>query len=79
MTLWSMTLLELWAWEKPQEELCDRSASPWDNAPRRPSHADRRRAFQRACFAEEFSLLPRAWQRKRKIRRLFEDLLDLAA
>jgi len=42
--LWWHTLLELWAWHKAQEELTDRSASPWDKEPRRPSHADRRNA-----------------------------------
>lgn len=79
VTLWSMTLLELWAWDKPHAELCDRRASPWDDPTRRPSHADRRKAFQRACFEQEYSQLPRVWQRKRKIRQLFQDLLDQAA
>jgi hypothetical protein len=51
---WVHTLIELWAWELPQEALCDRSASPWDDAERRPSHADRRKALQRWCLGQEF-------------------------
>jgi hypothetical protein len=52
LTLWWHTLIELWAWDKPHKELTDRSASPWDEVSRRPSHADRRNALRRA-FLEE--------------------------
>ena len=52
--LWGYTAVEWWAWDKPFAELCDRSASPWDDQPRRPSHADRRKALQRQCLEEEF-------------------------
>jgi hypothetical protein len=52
--LWSYTAVEWWAWEKPFAQLCDRSGSPWDDAARRPSHADRRKALQRTCLEEEF-------------------------
>lgn len=55
VTLWWHTLIELWAWHKPQDELTDRSASPWDKEPRRPSHADRRNALRRQCLANAFS------------------------
>jgi hypothetical protein len=78
LTLWAHTLVELWAWDRPQKDLCDRSVSPWDDASRRPSHQDRVRAFKRAYFREEYSRLPRVWQRQRRIRRLFETLLDQA-
>jgi hypothetical protein len=47
LNLWFHTLIELWAWTKKHEEICDRSQSPWDNAERRPSHADRRNALRR--------------------------------
>jgi hypothetical protein len=47
LNLWAYTMTELWAWDKPENQLVDRSASPWDNEPRRPSHADRRKALQR--------------------------------
>lgn len=79
LTLWSYALLELWAWDKKKDEICDRSASPWDEAERRPSHADRLHALRREVLKEEFSRLPPDWRRKRKIRRLIEHLLDLAA
>lgn len=51
------TLVELWAWGQPKETLCDRSASPWDDPERRPSHADRRKALQRQCLGREFQRL----------------------
>ena len=51
---WVHTLTELWAWQEPREAICDRSASPWDDAERRPSHADRRKALQRLCLGQEF-------------------------
>ena len=47
LNLWIHTLVELWSWYRPHAELCDRSQSPWDDADRRPSHADRRKALQR--------------------------------
>lgn len=79
LCLWLHTFLELWAWDKPQEELCDRRASPWDDAERRPSHADRRNALRRACLQEEFSRLFRRPPSERKIRRTCARLLGLAA
>jgi hypothetical protein len=54
VSAWLHTLIELWAWSQPHEALCDRSASPWDDPSRRPSHADRRKALQRHCLGEEF-------------------------
>jgi DDE superfamily endonuclease len=57
LTLWEYVLVEYWAWEQPHEVLCDRSASPWDDAARRPSHGDRRNALQRLCVEQEFQRL----------------------
>ncbi len=54
LNLWLHTPIELWAWERPHEQLCDRRSSPWDDADRRPSHADRRNALCRSCIREEF-------------------------
>src|SRR5580698_6381296 len=54
MNLWAYTMVELWAWEKSEEDLIDRGRSPWDSEPRRPSHADRRKALLRRCLQEEF-------------------------
>ncbi|MCI0354562.1 MAG: transposase [Acidobacteria bacterium] len=55
MTLWLYTLVELWAWNRPQSTICDRSASPWDTAPRRPSHADRCKALRRDSLEHELT------------------------
>jgi hypothetical protein len=79
MTLWLHTLVELWAWARPHAALSDRSASPWDDPDRRPSHADRCKALRRACLETAFSrLLPRGLDTP-KIRRLIQALTRLAA
>jgi hypothetical protein len=54
LCLWAHTLVEWWAWDRPHEEICDRSASPWDDPARRPSHADRRKALQRWSLQQEY-------------------------
>jgi hypothetical protein len=54
ISAWVHVLIERWAWGQPKEAICDRSESPWDNAERRPSHADRRKALQRQCLGTEF-------------------------
>jgi DDE superfamily endonuclease len=66
LNLWVHTLIEVWAWDRPASEVSDRSDRPWDDAERRPSHADRRRAVQRAMLEEEFQRLsvPAAWSEK---------------
>jgi DDE superfamily endonuclease len=79
LNLWLHTFIELWAWDKPHHQLCDRSASPWDDPTRRPSHADRRNALRRECLRQEFSGWLRRRPSERKIRRLCERLLSLAA
>jgi hypothetical protein len=52
--LWWHTLIELWAWYRPTQELVNRKQSPWDDPDRRPSHADKRNALRRKCLEEEF-------------------------
>jgi DDE superfamily endonuclease len=54
VSAWAHALVELWAWGQPREALGDRRDSPWDDAGRRPSHADRRKALQRHCLGHEF-------------------------
>jgi DDE superfamily endonuclease len=78
LTLWLHTLIEVWAWHKPKEELVDRSASPWDDASRRPSHADRRNALRRRCLEAEFLREAESDSLSRKIRRAFNRLMMLA-
>ena len=79
LTLWTHCLTELWAWFQPQEALCDRSASPWDDPRRRPSHADRRKALQRRCLAEEYSQLRRHGPVAPEIHRFITGLIQQAA
>jgi hypothetical protein len=58
LALWLHTLVELWAWEQPASRLRQRrQQSPWDNAERRPSHADRCNALRRQCVRERITRL----------------------
>ena len=76
--LWAYTLVEWWAWDKAEADLCDRSDSPWDTTGRRVSHAEKRNALQQQCLREEF------WRRwggrpcPPEIREAVEMLLELA-
>jgi hypothetical protein len=78
--LWTFTMTEAWAWNRPEAELvAHRSASPWDDRPRRPSHADKRRAWRRELLAEEFEMVLPVGADSQEIRDLAERLLNLAA
>jgi hypothetical protein len=77
LNLWVHTLVELWAWDRPQKQICDRSASPWDDPDRRPSHADRRKALRHWILREEYSARGPRRPLPRKIRALFQRLLKL--
>lgn len=78
INLWLHTLVELWAWDRSGEELVRRDDSPWDDASRRPSHADRRKSLLAACLQREFSRdLPPA-QLTQKFRTLLSRLLRIA-
>ncbi|MBY0460008.1 MAG: transposase [Gemmataceae bacterium] len=78
--LWTFTMTEGWAWGQQKNRLVGhRGTSPWDEKTRRPSHADKRRAWRRVMLAEELrAVLPDATSSK-KVRKLTERLLDLAA
>lgn len=77
LNLWVHTLVELWAWDKPKAALCDRTASPWDDPERRPSHADRRKALQRHCIQHEITCEAHRRPLSRKTQRLFQSLVQL--
>jgi hypothetical protein len=79
LNLWLSSLVEAWAWDRPAGELVDRRASPWDRAPRRPSHADKRKALQREVLHQEIAAALAGRPNKAKIRALAERLLALAA
>ena len=75
---WMYSLVEAWSWEQPKEELVDRGESPWDDASRRPSHADRRKALQRQVLREEIEAVLRGRPSRGEFRRLAERLLRVA-
>jgi hypothetical protein len=79
LNLWEYSIVEAWAWKRAQEELVDRSASPWDAEPRRPSHADKRKALQREVLREEIQAVLAEPLNREGIRDLAEKLLNLAA
>jgi hypothetical protein len=79
LNLWAYTLVELWAWDQPEDELVDRSRSPWDDKPRRPSHADRRKALLRQSLHAEFLEAQHGPDAKQKLIDLAERLMQLAA
>lgn len=78
--LWAFTMTEAWAWNQDEDALvAHRSASPWDDGPRRPSHADKRRAWRRELLAEDIDAVLRVGADTAQIRDLAERLLNLAA
>ena len=79
LNLWVHSLVELWGWNRPAAEMSDRSVSPWDDASRRPSHADRRKVLQREMLEEEFQRCWGRWPLPPKIRHLLDRVLRLVA
>jgi len=80
LCLWTFTMTEAWAWSRAEGELVGhRSASPWDDEPRRPSHADKRRAWRRELLGEEIRAVLRPGVTAREIAAAAERLLNLAA
>jgi hypothetical protein len=79
LNLWMHTLVELWAWRLPHEELCDRSDSPWDDPNRRPSHANRRKALRQQFLQNELNAIACRGSVPRKILDLTRWLAQLAA
>ena len=79
LNLWMHTLVELWSWNQSHEQLADRSDSPWDDAARRPSHADRRKALRRQILRDQLSTLAQTWSLPKEIIQLAESLMALAA
>jgi DDE superfamily endonuclease len=80
LCLWAFTLTEAWAWGRPEAALTGhRAASPWDAEPRRPSHADKRRAWRRELLGQEIHAALRPGATEREIAAAAERLLDLAA
>ena len=75
-----VTLTEAWAWGRAEAGLVGhRSSSPWDDAERRPSHADKRRAWRRELLGEEIRAALRPDMTEQDIAVAAERLLSLAA
>jgi hypothetical protein len=80
MCLWTFTMTEAWAWGRDTDGLVGhRIASPWDDGSRRPSHADKRRAWRRELLAEQIHAVLRPGLTEGEIHAAAERLLDLAA
>ena len=80
MCVWTFTMTEAWAWNRDATELvAHRGASPWDDRTRRPSHADKRRAWRRELLAAEILAVLRPGLTVPEIQAAAERLLDLAA
>ena len=79
LNAWMYSVVEAWAWGRCEEELVDRSASPWDAEPRRPSHADKRKALQREVLRQEIEAVLAGPPDQERFRELADKLLDLAA
>jgi len=79
VNLWMYCVVEAWAWDRSADELIDRSASPWDDKPRRPSHADKRKALQREVLYEEIEAALAGRPTKGDFRALAERLIEMAA
>ena len=76
---WLYTLVELCSWDADKSELSDRRDRPWDNAERRPSHADRRRGIAREMLRAAFPTTPLPPPESEKFRTFAEALYALCA
>jgi DDE superfamily endonuclease len=79
MCLWTFTMTEVWAWSRSADTMVDRSTSPWDTARRRPSHADKRRAWRQTLLREEIQAVLRPGVSDAEIEAAADRLLRLAA
>ena len=79
LNLWMYSLVEAWAWNREEAELVDRSDSPWDREPRRPSHNDKRKALQLEVLRAEIEEVLAGELNRERLRELAERLLALAA
>ena len=73
------SVVEVWAWSRAEEELVDRSGSPWDTEDRRPSHADKRKALQREILRGEIQAAVGQGAHAEEFQNLAMRLLHLAA
>ena len=74
---WMYTLVELCSWDVAKPKLTDRRDRPWDNADRRPSHADRRRAIAKEMLEKQFLATLPDTPELQKYREQMADVLSL--
>jgi hypothetical protein len=79
LNLWLHSMVELWSWVKSAKVLCSRSDSPWDDANRRPSHADKCAALRREVLRQTFFISSDKSHEINKIHKQFYKLLKLVA
>jgi hypothetical protein len=79
LNTWMYSTVEAWAWDQPEDRLVDRSQSPWDAEPRRPSHADKRKALEREILRQEIDAVLAGPSNPQRFRELAETLLNMAA
>jgi hypothetical protein len=79
LNCWMYSIVEVWAWDKPDAEVVDRSRCPWDDATRRASHADKRKALQRQVLRAEIDEALSEPLNPQRVRELAERLMALAA
>jgi hypothetical protein len=79
LCLWTFTMTEGWAWNRGETGLADREASPWDDPTRRPSHADKRRAWRRQLLAQEIHSALQSGHSEAELLATANRLLDIAA
>lgn len=80
LCLWAFTMTEAWAWNRGEKALVGhRAASPWDDESRRPSHADKRRAWRAELLGAEIRAALRSRTTEAEIAAAAERLLNLAA
>ncbi|HIJ71196.1 MAG TPA: hypothetical protein HPP87_07510 [Planctomycetes bacterium] len=79
LNLWLHSMVEMWAWDKSAKVLCNRSNSPWDDANRRPSHADKCATLIREVLKQTFFVSSDKSHEINKIHKQFYKLLKLVA
>jgi hypothetical protein len=79
LCLWTFSVTEAWAWNQDAQELTEhRTTSPWDKEPRRPSHADKRRAWRRELLTEEIQAVLQLEPSQAEFQAAAERILSLA-
>ena len=71
------SVVEVWAWARAEDELVSRP--PWDEAARRPSHADKRKAVQGEILRREIQAALGERPKREEFQALAMRLLNLAA